>query len=65
MSSVCGLKCYLLGSYPAQHRNTPKFLNFNIEYSGFYGSFYSGKRYFLQNNVLTPFYCVYCAIIYK
>lgn len=65
MNSACELKYYLPVLYPAQHRNTPKFLNFHFGYSGFYSSFYSGKCYFLQDNVLTPFYCVYCASIDK
>ena len=49
----------------ALHRYTPFFLNFNIEYSGFYSSLYSGKCYILQNNVLPPFYLCICTFTYN
>ena len=65
ISYVYAVTTYRSVSYKHLHRHTPFFLNFNIEYSGFYSSFYSGKCYFLQNNVLTPFYLCICAFTYN
>lgn len=36
ISYVCTVTTYLTEHYKHLHRHTPFFLNFNIEYSGFY-----------------------------
>lgn len=48
--------------YRNLHVHTTVFINFNMENSIFYTP---SKYTFLQNIVLPPFYCAYCAYIYN
>ena len=63
MNSWCELKCYLSVPYPARHRNTPKFIKFNLEYSGFYSSFIVVNGIF-SKIVYYPLFTVFTVHLY-